>query len=80
MKENLVKYLKKISSGEVNPGVTLVVAFFVICLFALVPAILVWGLQMMGFGVSLNIKSWMGAILVIVILKIVGGTSGTKKN
>ena len=72
MKNNLVKILKKISEGSLNSGGTIAIAVIlgalVVVAFALIPMLLIWGLQLMGFGISTSFKSYIGSLLILTYL------------
>ena len=72
MKNNLVKILKKISEGSLNSGGTIAIAVIlgalVVVAFALIPMLLIWGLQLMGIGITTSFKSYIGSLLILTYL------------
>jgi hypothetical protein len=72
MKNNLVKILKKISEGSLNSGGTIAIAVIlgalVVVAFALIPMLLIWGLQLMGIGITASFKSYIGSLLILTYL------------
>lgn len=72
MKNNLVKILKKISEGSLNSGgaiaIAVILGALVVVAFALIPMLLIWGLQLMGFGITTSFKSYIGSVLILTYL------------
>lgn len=72
MKKNIIKVLKSISEGTLNSGGSVVIAIIVgtlvIGAFALIPMLLIWGLQLMGIGIVTGVKSYVGSLLILVYL------------
>jgi hypothetical protein len=72
MKNSLVKILKKISEGSLNSGGTIAIAVIlgalVVVAFALIPMLLIWGLQLMGIGITASFKSYIGSLLILTYL------------
>ena len=72
MKNNLVKILKKISEGSLNSGGAIAIAVILgalaVVAFALIPMLLIWGLQLMGFGITTSFKSYIGSVLILTYL------------
>jgi hypothetical protein len=72
MKNNLVKILKKISEGSLNSGgaiaIAVILGALVVVAFALIPMLLIWGLQLMGIGISTSVKSYIGSLLILTYL------------
>ena len=72
MKKNLIKIFKKISEGSLNTGGTIAIAValgaLVVVAFALIPMLLIWGLQLMGFGITTSFKSYIGSVLILTYL------------
>jgi hypothetical protein len=72
MKKNIIKVLKSISGGTLNSGgaiaIAIIVGALVIGAFALMPMLLVWGLQLMGIGIVTGVKSYIGSLLILVYL------------
>jgi hypothetical protein len=72
MKNSLVKILKKISEGSLNSGGTIAIAVIlgalVVVAFALIPMLLIWGLQLMGIGITTSFKSYIGSLLILTYL------------
>ncbi len=82
MKKMITQSLKSITSGSFNDTGAFVVGFFlvlfVIAFLLSVPALLIWGLQLMGFSVLLTLKSWFGAMIVMTIMRARFGSSSSK--
>ena len=72
MKKTIIKVLKSISRGTLNSGgaiaIAIIVGALVIGAFALMPMLLVWGLQLMGIGIVTGVKSYIGSLLILVYL------------
>jgi hypothetical protein len=72
MKNNLVKILKKISEGSLNSGgaiaIAVILGALVVVAFALIPMLLIWGLQLMGLGITTSVKSYIGSLLILTYL------------
>ena len=72
MKKNLVKIFKSISEGSLNSAgsIAMVVALcaLLVILFGLFPMLLIWGLQLLGFGVTASFKSYIGSVLILIYL------------
>jgi uncharacterized membrane protein YeaQ/YmgE (transglycosylase-associated protein family) len=43
---------------------------FILGIFVVSPLLLIWGLNLLGFAVPYTFKSLLGAILVIVVLRV----------
>ena len=72
MKKNLIKIFKKISEGSLNSGgaiaIAVVLGALVVVACALIPMLLIWGLQLMGFGITTSFKSYIGSLLILTYL------------
>ena len=72
MKKNLAKIFKKIAEGSLNSKGTIAIAVIlgalVIVAFALIPMLLIWGLQLMGIGITTSVKSYIGSVLILTYL------------
>ena len=72
MKNNLVKIFKKIAEGKLNSGgaiaIAVILGALVLAAFALIPMLLIWGLQLMGFGITTSFKSYIGSLLILTYL------------
>jgi hypothetical protein len=72
MKKNLAKIFKKIAEGSLNSKGTIAIAVIlgalVIVAFALIPMLLIWGLQLMGIGITISVKSYIGSVLILTYL------------
>jgi len=84
MKKNLAKIFKKIAEGSLNSKGTIAIAVIlgalVIVAFALIPMLLIWGLQLMGIGITTSVKSYIGSVLILTYLSYSGiGSSKTSK-
>jgi hypothetical protein len=81
MKKTIIKVLKSISEGTLNSGgsvaIAIIVGTLVIGAFALIPMLLIWGLQLMGIGIVTGVKSYVGSLLILVYLSYarIGGKS-----
>lgn len=72
MKKNLVKIFKKIAEGSLNSkgaiAIAVILGSLVIVAFALIPMLLIWGLQLMGIGITTSVKSYIGSVLILTYL------------
>jgi hypothetical protein len=72
MKRKLIEVFKMISKGTINSSGTIAVAIIlgvlVLAAFALIPMLLIWGLQLMGFGVETSFSSYLGSVLILTYL------------
>ena len=72
MKKNLAKIFKKIAEGSLNSkgaiARAVILGAFVIVAFALIPMLLIWGLQLMGIGITTSLKSYIGSVLILTYL------------
>jgi len=72
MKKNLAKIFKKIAEGSLNSkgaiAIAVILGAFVIVAFALIPMLLIWGLQLMGIGITTSLKSYIGSVLILTYL------------
>jgi len=72
MKQSLIKILKKLSKGTINSSgaiaVAIILGVLVLAAFALIPMMLIWGLQLMGFGVETSFSSYLGSVLILTYL------------
>jgi hypothetical protein len=72
MKQSLIKILKKLSEGTINSGgaiaVAVILGILVLAAFALIPMLLIWGLQLMGFAVETSFSSYIGSVLILTYL------------
>ena len=72
MKQKLISTLKKISSGSITSGGAIAIAVIlfigVAAVVALIPMLLIWGLQLMGFAVESSISSYIGSVLILAYL------------
>jgi len=85
MKKTIIKVLKSISEGTLNSGgsvaIAIIVGTLVIGAFALIPMLLVWGLQLMGIGIVTGVKSYVGSLLILVYLSYARiGSNRTKED
>jgi hypothetical protein len=83
MKKNVIKVLKSISEGTLNSGgsiaIAVIVGALVVVAFALIPMLLIWGLQLMGIGIVTGIKSYIGSLLILTYLSYARIGSGKTK-
>ena len=63
-------YLQKLTRKLTSAGATSFVIFFVLAIFLAVSFLLLLGLDWMGFDVVYTFKSFLGAILVLIILRV----------
>lgn len=63
-------YLQKLTRKLTSAGALSFVIFFIIGIFLVSPFLLLLGLDFMGFDVDYTFKSFLGAILVIVVLRV----------
>lgn len=60
------KLLRKLASiGSLD-----FVIMFILGIFVVSPLLLIWGLNLLGFAVPYTFKSLLGAILVIIVLRV----------
>ena len=73
MKKMIAQSLKNIVSGSFNNAGSIVVGLLLVLLVIVVllstPALLIWGLQLMGFEIALTLKSWFGAMVVMTVMR-----------
>jgi len=73
MKELITKSLKQIQSGAFNTGGAIafaaVILIIIIIGLGLIPALLIWGLQLMGFTIPLTFKTWCGSAIVLFVTR-----------
>jgi len=60
-------------------GAFALIALTLILIFLIGPAMMLWGLILMGFDIEYSMKTFFGAALVIIALR-AGGTSKSKSN
>jgi uncharacterized membrane protein YeaQ/YmgE (transglycosylase-associated protein family) len=63
-------YLQKLTRKLTSAGALSFVIFFILGIFLVSPFLLLLGLDFMGFDVDYTFKSFMGAILVIIVLRV----------
>lgn len=63
-------YFQKIIKKLTSAGAISFVIFFFLGIFLVSPFLLLLGLDWIGFDVSYTFKSFMGAILVIIVLRV----------
>jgi len=63
-------YFQKLIKKLTSAGAISFVIFFFLGIFLVSPFLLLLGLDWIGFDVSYTFKSFMGAILVIIILRV----------
>lgn len=82
MKKIIADSLKQITKGTFNSlGAVvfgIILGILVLCLIVASPAFLIWGLQLMGFTVPLTLKSWFGAMLVMMVMRARFGSNSSK--
>lgn len=70
MKE-VIESLLKSGKNKKNIGLIILGLIALILVATCLPLSLVLGLQLIGFPVTLSLKSWFGAVLVIIFIKAV---------
>ena len=70
MKE-VIESLLKSGKNKKNIGLIILGLIALISVATCLPLSLVLGLQLIGFPVTLSLKSWFGAVLVIIFIKAV---------
>ena len=72
MKRKLIEVFKMISKGTINSSgaiaMAIILGVLVLAAFALIPMLLIWGLQLMGFGVETSFSSYLGSVLILTYL------------
>jgi hypothetical protein len=72
MKKKLIEVFKMISKGTINSSgaiaMAIILGVLVLAAFALIPMLLIWGLQLMGFGVETSFSSYLGSVLILTYL------------
>ena len=68
------KLLKYLGVG----GAIALILFTLLLVFLIGPAILLWGLNLMGFEIEYSLKTFFGAALVIIALRAGTGSSKSK--
>jgi len=63
-------YFQKLIKKLTSAGAISFVIFFFLGIFLVSPLLLLLGLDWIGFDVSYTFKSFMGAILVIIVLRV----------
>jgi len=63
-------YFQKLIKKLTSAGAISFVIFFFLGIFLVSPFLLLLGLDWIGFDVSYTFKSFMGAILVIIVLRV----------
>lgn len=73
MKELITNSLKRIKSGAFDTGGAIVFALIILLAVALflvsLPALLIWSLGLMGLPVTLTLKSWLGAAILLFVIR-----------
>lgn len=88
MKQKVIQALKKISNGSLTSfgsiAIAIVLILIVAAAFAAIPMLLIWGLQLLGFGIVTSFKSYCGAVLVMLFVSYskigINKTSNTSKD
>jgi hypothetical protein len=79
MKETIKKILES-GKSKSNIGLILLGLIALLAVATLLPLTLVLGLQLMGFPVTLSLKSWFGAVLVILFAKAISVNNSETNN
>lgn len=61
--------LQKLLNKTGLTGAITIVIFFVLGLLVISPLVLLWGLNSLGFAIPYTLKSFLGAIAVIIVLR-----------
>lgn len=69
--KDIIGHILKNGKDKKNIGLILLGLIAVLAVAICLPLSLVLGLQCIGFPVQLSLKSWFGAVLIIVFLKAV---------
>jgi len=69
--KDIVGTLLKSGKSKKNIGLIILGVIALILVAMCLPLSLVLGLQLIGFPVELSLKSWFGAVLIIVFIKAV---------
>jgi hypothetical protein len=88
MKQKIVNTLKKISEGSLTSfgsiAIAIILILIVAAVFAAIPMMLIWGLQLLGFGIVTSFKSYCGALLIMLFISYskigINRTSNTSKD
>jgi hypothetical protein len=88
MKQKVIQSLKKISEGSLTSFGSILIAIALILIvaaaFAAIPMLLIWGLQLLGFGIVTSFKSYCGAMLIMLFISYskigINRTSNTSKD
>ena len=73
--KKVISSLFELGKSKKNIGLILLGLVAVIAVGTCLPLSLVLGLQLIGFPVTLSLKSWFGAVLVIVFIKAVSANN-----
>jgi hypothetical protein len=79
MKETIKKLIESGKSKK-NIGLILLGLIALIVVATALPLSLVLGLQLIGFPVTLSLKSWLGGVLVIVFAKAISVNNSETNN
>lgn len=88
MKQKIVNTLKKISEGSLTSfgsiAIAIILILIIVAVFASIPMMLIWGLQLLGFPVVTSFKSYCGALLIMLFTSYskirINKTSNTSKD
>ncbi len=69
--KGLIEKILKSGKSKKNIGLILLGLIAAVAIAVCLPLSLVLGLQCIGFPVELSLKSWFGAVLVIIFMKAV---------
>lgn len=69
----MIELVKSIFSSFGKVGAIAIVALLVIALVVCVPLLFIWGVNLMGVPVDYTIWTWLGAFIVMGVLR--GGSS-----
>jgi hypothetical protein len=79
MKETIKKILES-GKSKSNIGLILLGLIALILVATVLPFTLVLGLQLIGFPVTLSLKSWFGGVLIIVFAKAISVNNSETSN
>jgi hypothetical protein len=77
--KDIIGTLLKSGKGKKNIGLIILGVVALILVATCLPLSLVLGLQLIGFPVTLSLKSWFGAVLIIVFIKAVAVNNNESK-
>lgn len=70
LKFKFMPFFQKLLRKLTSIGALGFVIMFILGIFVVSPLLLIWGLNLLGFAVPYTFKSLLGAILVIIVLRV----------